>query len=248
MNDLTRLLIQVAASDAGDSIAEKSVPRRQREAELRLKGELRNLLSGAVEEALDARLAGYRGPAVERPFYAVYDRAVAAAAKEAENASVSGWNRIVNAVQNEGKSVFYGDVPGEVLRRARNTVPSTVGPAILRITERVKTAEPEELAGVVNRLFSSDLERIVRTEMNDFQNAGAFAAELSLGVEYHQWVSRQDAWVRKTHKKHTGVHGEIVRVGERFSNGLLFPGDRKGPLREWISCRCKLVPVFNYIP
>jgi len=38
-----------------------------------------------------------------------------------------------------------------------------------------------------------------------------------------------------------------VRVGEPFSNGLYYPGDRSGgdgTIREWINCRCRLVPFL----
>jgi hypothetical protein len=40
------------------------------------------------------------------------------------------------------------------------------------------------------------------------------------------------------------MHGQIVRVGDQFSNGLRYPGDRTGEIAEWINCRCTTVPFI----
>ncbi|MEM7738548.1 MAG: phage portal protein [Deinococcota bacterium] len=52
-----------------------------------------------------------------------------------------------------------------------------------------------------------------------------------------EWISRQDGEVRDSH---VDVDGEIVALEERFSNGLLYPGDPAGPPEETINCRCIL--------
>ena len=91
----------------------------------------------------------------------------------------------------------------------------------------------------ITREFSSlkgwESRRIARTEINTAQNEGAFSAYDELGVEYHMWWTGNDNRVRDSHRP---LHGHIVAVGNTFSNGLLFPGDKSGPIKEWINCRC----------
>ena len=55
------------------------------------------------------------------------------------------------------------------------------------------------------------------------------------GVEQIQWLATLDERVRETH---LALHGAAVDRGERFWNGLRFPGDKEGDIGEWISCRC----------
>lgn len=91
------------------------------------------------------------------------------------------------------------------------------------------------------QLKGFEANRIARTEINSAQNAGAYQTYYDYGIEYHQWWTGQDARVRDSHKS---MQGEIVKVGNTFSNGLLRPGDRTGPIKEWINCRCTTVPYL----
>lgn len=92
-----------------------------------------------------------------------------------------------------------------------------------------------------------ETERIARTEINSAQNYGAFLQLESAGVTEVMWITALDDRVRGLNPKdaadHVSMHGEITRLGEPFSNGLLFPGDRDGPIEEWINCRCQIVPA-----
>lgn len=83
--------------------------------------------------------------------------------------------------------------------------------------------------------------RIARTEINSAQNEGAFSAYDELGVEYQMWWTGKDNRVRDSHRP---LHGHIVAVGNTFSNGLLYPGDKSGPIKEWINCRCTSIPYI----
>lgn len=83
--------------------------------------------------------------------------------------------------------------------------------------------------------------RIARTEINSAQNEGAFSAYGELGVEYQMWWTGNDNRVRDSHRP---LHGHIVAVGNTFSNGLLYPGDKSGPIKEWINCRCTSIPYI----
>lgn len=52
------------------------------------------------------------------------------------------------------------------------------------------------------------------------------------------WVATRDGRTRDSHRK---LNGDAVGLNERFSNGLMFPGDPSGPAAEIANCRCRLV-------
>lgn len=63
-----------------------------------------------------------------------------------------------------------------------------------------------------------------------------------MGWPYKVWITRGDEKVRASHR---ALHGRAVEVGnpfKRWPDGqvLDFPGDRRAPIGEWISCRCFL--------
>ena len=53
-----------------------------------------------------------------------------------------------------------------------------------------------------------------------------------------QWDSTLDGATRPSHQK---VDGEIKELDEKFSNGLMFPGDPAGGAAEVCNCRCALL-------
>lgn len=98
-----------------------------------------------------------------------------------------------------------------------------------------------------NGLKTWEAARIARTELNSAQNDAAYDMCNELGCEYQQWWTAEDERVRDGRKgtaDHRSLHGKIVRIGTRFSNGLLYPGDRQGSIKEWINCRCTLIPYI----
>lgn len=52
------------------------------------------------------------------------------------------------------------------------------------------------------------------------------------------WVATRDSRTRDSHRYLNGV---AVGLDERFSNGLMHPGDTSGPASEVINCRCTMV-------
>ncbi len=84
--------------------------------------------------------------------------------------------------------------------------------------------------------------RIARTEghrvssqatMDAMKKAKAKGADI-----VKQWDSTMD---RKTRPSHQRVDGEIREMDEKFSNGLMYPGDPAGPAAEVVNCRCVLL-------
>jgi SPP1 gp7 family putative phage head morphogenesis protein len=99
----------------------------------------------------------------------------------------------------------------------------------------------QNLDDVFENMEKYELERVARTELSSSENLGMYESEKELGVEYHKWRTARDERVRDWH---VDMEGQIVRVGDLFSNGLEYPGDRNGPLEEVINCRCSLVSVI----
>lgn len=99
-----------------------------------------------------------------------------------------------------------------------------------------------------NQLQSWESERIARTEMHNAHQMGIMNTYQEMGVEYTQWTSAHDSRVRglkpKDKANHVKMDGEIIPLGGTFSNGLQYPGDTKGPIEEWINCRCGNVPFI----
>ena len=84
--------------------------------------------------------------------------------------------------------------------------------------------------------------RIARTEGHRVQNEAkidAYKKAKENGADVlKQWDSSLDKRVRPSHAK---VDGEIHEMDEKFSNGLMYPGDKKGKAKEVINCRCVML-------
>jgi hypothetical protein len=60
-----------------------------------------------------------------------------------------------------------------------------------------------------------------------------------------EWVSQRDNRVRRYDENHgladhthNGVDREKIDLEQRFSNGLMYPGDPEGIIQQTINCRC----------
>jgi uncharacterized protein with gpF-like domain len=58
-------------------------------------------------------------------------------------------------------------------------------------------------------------------------------------IEYTMWIAADD---ERTRESHLEINGEIIPIGNEYSNGLKFPGDTDGDIEEWINCRCSNAP------
>lgn len=103
----------------------------------------------------------------------------------------------------------------------------------------------EDVTKKINEKFTQlktyESRRIAVTEINSNRNVANYAQIQNDGVKYKQWVTAEDGRVRPTH---IDLNGHIVRTDSNFSNGLAHPGDKNGPIREWVNCRCVLLPYF----
>lgn len=125
----------------------------------------------------------------------------------------------------------------------RNAVTQGVlqGESIPKIAKRMQS---------VTDMDKNSAIRNSRTAMTGAQNAGrvdSYKRAQDLGIDVtQQWMSTLDARTRNSHRL---LMGEKRKVGEKFSNGLRFPGDPEGPGYEVYNCRCTLVAkVDGYGP
>lgn len=81
---------------------------------------------------------------------------------------------------------------------------------------------------------------IARTETAGVMNESALSVYLDNGVRGKSWITAGDDKVRETH---VGAAGDgVIPIDQRFSNGLMYPGEPNAPASEVINCRCALVP------
>ena len=99
----------------------------------------------------------------------------------------------------------------------------------------------QQLAGYTNIGFNNAV-RIARTEGHRIQVQSGMDAcykAKNKGADVvKQWDSTLDQNTRESHQK---VDGEIRELDEKFSNGLMFPGDPSGGADEVVNCRCALL-------
>lgn len=92
------------------------------------------------------------------------------------------------------------------------------------------------------KLKKYEAARIARTEINSARNISTYNQYKKDHIRYHRWYAYHDD---KTRPSHTQIHNTKRKIGQTFPNGLRYPGDKKGPIKEWINCRCTTLPVIN---
>lgn len=109
-----------------------------------------------------------------------------------------------------------------------------------------------EIASDIARTFGeknrASAIRNARTMMTAAENAGrqyGFERANKIGLDVsQQWVATLDNRTRHSHRL---LDGEIRKVGEKFSNGVRYPGDPNGEPQEVYNCRCCLIGAFDYL-
>lgn len=78
--------------------------------------------------------------------------------------------------------------------------------------------------------------RTARTEVGSAAGYGQREAAVQSGVaKTHQWIASRDDRVRDSHQD---IDGEERDLKDKYSNGLMFPGDPSGDPSEIVLCRC----------
>jgi len=141
---------------------------------------------------------------------------------------------------------IFDKIKKHIFEASENTMNRLIGDVMDNLSQSYKEGygynkAAEMLKDVFVNMETYELEMVARTEIAGQENLGMHEGNKELGVEYEKWRTARDADVRDSHQE---LEGQIVRVGDRFSNGLEYPGDRSGPIEEWINCRCTLMPYI----
>jgi HK97 family phage portal protein len=140
------------------------------------------------------------------------------------------------------------------LTEALAFVASTVAEKVSQVTETTKNQikeavsiglqEGESIEEIAERIDALYLDHIIpdrsvtiaRTETLSASNAGSRYAAKATGLPLRkEWIATRD---KRTRPSHRLLDGQIKMMDERYSNGLMFPGDPTGPPSEVIQCRC----------
>lgn len=99
-----------------------------------------------------------------------------------------------------------------------------------------------DIARNINNVSGSGLynaKRIARTEGHRIQQTSSYNVQQEAKKKGCDVVKQWDAALdKRTRSSHAKVDGEIRELDEKFSNGLMFPGDPNGIAAEVINCRC----------
>jgi len=115
------------------------------------------------------------------------------------------------------------------------------------LTEGIREGESipklrDRVTDVFNAAKGYRSEVIARTETHNSMLYGTFETYRVAGVKKKEWLTTRDGRERDSH---AAIDGEVRDIGERFSNGLMYPGDPNGRAEEVVQCRCALLPVLE---
>lgn len=112
-----------------------------------------------------------------------------------------------------------------------------------------EVAESGEAIGTLSRMveerftqyIKSNGQTIARTEVGTMYNVARFAEMGEQGFDKHEWLTNIDEATRESHM----IDGQVRRINDEFSNGLLYPQENGKPAEEVINCRCETLPVVE---
>lgn len=148
--------------------------------------------------------------------------------------------KLIRAVQLDSKisQGLYTRL-GEDVGLLKKKITAQVSRSIATGTSYAECAK--QLAGYTRIGYNNSI-RIARTEGHRIQTTAAMDAmeqAKARGADVvKQWDSTLDG---KTRESHVAVDGQIRELDEKFSNGLMYPGDPAGGAAEVINCRCALL-------
>jgi HK97 family phage portal protein len=140
----------------------------------------------------------------------------------------------------ETKLFLVRRIPETIAENLQATIRSSLQASF--DTGEALSAQAVRLQNVTNEVFTFTANRaraIARTEILSAVNGGKMSEYVEQGISQIEWLSAGDEVVRDSHQ----IDGEIITIGEVFSNGLRFPCDPEGSAEEVINCRCTSLSV-----
>lgn len=133
------------------------------------------------------------------------------------------------------------DIPKDI-RWNKQNMTSAVMQSIIQGEDTYRLAD--RLAAITDANQTSAI-RNARTMTTSAQNGGRedqFKRAQAMGIKSKKvWIATWDFRTRESHRR---LDGEIIKMGEKFSNGLRYPGDPNGTPAEVYNCRCTEQQIF----
>lgn len=114
-----------------------------------------------------------------------------------------------------------------------------------RVNDQLTQIDPndEYASDQVKRLFRNAKARaavVAHLLAQSAANTARVEAMALAGIKKGRWITSNREILRASHRNQ---NDQIVELGEKFSNGLRFPGDPNGSLDETAACWCVVAPV-----
>ncbi len=152
--------------------------------------------------------------------------------------SVFDVNEEVRAYISEKTMTFAGEVNETTKDRLRET-----------LSQGIEEGETmEDLKKRVEHTFDvrkgAAARAVARTETAGSVNGGWLQAyKQSKVIEKKEWYHAGSSL--NDRPEHIAMSGEVVKLDERFSNGLMFPGDPNASPDETVNCKCIVLEVVE---
>lgn len=128
----------------------------------------------------------------------------------------------------------------------RQHITSTVTQGLLQGESMDKIADRMQRVVGMDRASANRAARSCVTAAENSGRIQSYRRALDMGIELQKtWIATLDSRTRASHRQ---LDGESVPVEEKFSNGLMYPGDPSGPASEYYNCRCTLIPELKGTP
>ena len=102
----------------------------------------------------------------------------------------------------------------------------------------------QQLNKRIDRVYKFNTSRsrtIARTESSVLVNSSTNEEYANEGVKMKRWLANPGA-----RESHAAADGQgAIPFNQTFNNGLMHPGDNRGPASELVNCRCSLSPVIE---
>ena len=153
--------------------------------------------------------------------------------------------QVVKALETDSKlSKPLYERMGEDINKLKRSVRAEISRGIATgmtwndvAAKMAKTFKNTEFSRAFNRSMT-----IARTEGHRIQIQAADHAQHKAKEKGADIVKQWDATLdARTRDSHARVDGEIREIDEKFSNGLMYPGDPSGSAAEVVNCRCALL-------
>ncbi len=148
--------------------------------------------------------------------------------------------------KNTIKSSIENDLAKISLAENSLTVRSNIQKALTQsITLGLNINEAGDLIKKALETNANNVYRIYRTETTRASNKGKLDSiehANTYGLDLKkQWLATLDT---RTRDSHGAVDGELKNKDDKFSNGLMYPGDPEGGASEVINCRCTMLSIL----